>query len=70
MEAAVNDNAPEVLTAEEAAAFLRLQLNTVYDFAGRGAIPHRRVGKRLLFSRSALVAWLGGACWKGTSIGA
>lgn len=70
MEAAVNDNALEVMTAEETAVFLRLQLNTVYDFAGRGVIPHRRVGKRLLFSRSALVAWLGGACWKGSSIGA
>jgi len=33
--------------------------NTVYDYAGRGEIPHCRLGKRLLFSRNALVAWLG-----------
>jgi excisionase family DNA binding protein len=48
----------EVLNAEEVAVFLRVDRKTVYDYANRGAIPHRRLGKRLLFSRSALVAWL------------
>jgi excisionase family DNA binding protein len=50
---------PEVMDADEVAAFLGVDRNTVYDYAGRGEIPHRRLGKRLLFSRSALVAWLG-----------
>jgi excisionase family DNA binding protein len=50
---------PEVMDANEVAAFLGVDRNTVYDYAGRGEIPHRRLGKRLLFSRSALVAWLG-----------
>ena len=49
----------EVMDADEVAAFLGVDRNTVYDYAGRGEIPHRRLGKRLLFSRSALVAWLG-----------
>jgi hypothetical protein len=30
----------------------------VYDYAGRGTIPCRRLGKRLLFHRPALVSWL------------
>lgn len=51
----------EVLTADQAAAFLGVDRNTVYDAAGRGDIPHRRIGKRILFSRSQLVSWLG-AC--------
>ncbi|MBL8624646.1 MAG: helix-turn-helix domain-containing protein [Myxococcales bacterium] len=51
----------EVMTADQAAAFLGVDRNTVYDAAGRGDIPHRRIGKRILFSRSQLVSWLG-AC--------
>ncbi|KAB2911232.1 MAG: helix-turn-helix domain-containing protein [Kofleriaceae bacterium] len=51
----------EVMSADETAAFLGVDRNTVYDAAGRGEIPHRRIGKRLLFSRAQLVSWLG-AC--------
>jgi len=50
---------PEVMDADDVAAFLGLDRKTVYDYAGRGEIPHRRLGKRLLFSRSAIVRWLG-----------
>lgn len=49
----------EVMDADELATFLGVDRNTVYDYAGRGEIPHRRLGKRLLFSRSAIVSWLG-----------
>lgn len=49
----------EAMTADQVAAFLGVDRKTVYDHANRGAIPHRRLGKRLLFSRSAIVAWLG-----------
>jgi len=51
----------EVMSVDEAAAFLGLDRNTVYDACGRSQIPHRRIGKRILLSRSQLVAWLG-AC--------
>jgi excisionase family DNA binding protein len=51
----------EVMNAEEVAAFLRVDRKTVYDYAARGELPFRRLGRRLLFSRSALVSWLG-AC--------
>lgn len=50
--------AADVLTADEAAAMLRVDRKTVYDAAGRGDIPHRRLGRRLLFSRSGLIEWL------------
>ncbi len=58
----------EVMSAEQAAAFLGVERKTVYEYAGRGVIPHRRLGKRLLFSRQALVVWLG-TCSKGSSNG-
>ena len=51
----------EVLSAEEVAVFLGVDRKTVYDYANRGQIPHRRLGRRLLFSRSALVVWLADA---------
>jgi excisionase family DNA binding protein len=47
-----------VMSAEAVAAFLGVDRNTVYDYAGRGTIPCRRLGKRLLFHKPALVAWL------------
>lgn len=60
----LNGEAPEVMTSDEVAAFLRVNRKTVFEYAARGAIPHQRLGKRLLFARSALLAWL--AC-KGSS---
>jgi excisionase family DNA binding protein len=56
-----DDHHAEVMNADEVAAFLRVDRKTVYDYAARGELPFRRLGRRLLFSRSALVAWLG-AC--------
>ena len=57
----------QVMTADEAAAFLGVDRNTIYEFAGRGAIPHQRLGKRLLFHRAALVSWLDANACKATS---
>jgi excisionase family DNA binding protein len=56
----VENSAPttEILTADEVAEFLGVDRNTVYDYAGRGVIPHQRLGKRILFRRGALVSWL------------
>ncbi len=48
----------EIMTADDAAAFLGVDRNTVYDYAGRGLIPHQRLGKRILFGRRALLSWL------------
>jgi excisionase family DNA binding protein len=50
-----------VMTASEAALMLRLSRDSLYAAANRGDIPHRRVGRRMLFSRVALMAWLQGS---------
>jgi excisionase family DNA binding protein len=52
------DDSKEVMTADEVAEFLGVDRTTVYDFAARGVIPHQRLGKRLLFRRGGIVAWL------------
>lgn len=49
-----------VLTVDDVAALLKVGRNVIYDSAGRGEIPHRRIGNRLRFSKAALLRWLGG----------
>ncbi|MGH9885556.1 MAG: helix-turn-helix domain-containing protein [bacterium] len=49
---------PEVLTVEEAAKLLRVNRNTVYEAVARRALPHRRLGRRIVFSKAALLEWL------------
>lgn len=58
-EAVVKPDESEIMTVEEGAAFLRVGRNALYDAIGRGDVPHRRIGKSIRLSRSALVAWLG-----------
>lgn len=51
---------PEFLTTREVAALLRVRERKVYELAGAGAIPCRRVTGKLLFPRTAVEAWLAG----------
>jgi excisionase family DNA binding protein len=51
----------DVMTADEVAAYLGVDRNTVYEYAARGAIPHKRLGKRMLFRRGSIVAWFDSA---------
>lgn len=48
----------EILTVEEAAEFLRVDRKTVYVYVARRKIPHQRLGRRIILSRSALIAWI------------
>ena len=48
----------DVLTAEEAAAYLRIARATLYRLAAKGRIPAVKVGRVWRFSRSLLDEWL------------
>jgi excisionase family DNA binding protein len=48
----------EILTADEIARMLRVDRKTVNEAAQRGELPHRRLGRRLLFERGAVLRWL------------
>ncbi len=48
----------EILSADEVAAWLKVDRKTIYNACARGQIPHQRLGKRVLFNRAALVSWL------------
>jgi excisionase family DNA binding protein len=49
---------PEVLTTEQLAALLQLDVDTVRRLAARGELPGRKVGGHWRFSRSAVLDWL------------
>lgn len=49
---------PELINAAQVAEILGIGKNTVYEAAARGEIPCRRVGKRFLFCKPTIVAWL------------
>lgn len=49
-----------VLPAHEAARLLGLSEKALYAAVRRREVPARRVGRRLLFHRPTLVAWLSG----------
>jgi excisionase family DNA binding protein len=48
----------ECMTAKELASWMRVDRKTVYEYAARNVIPCRRLGRRLVFSRAAVAAWL------------
>ena len=48
----------EILCVDEVAAWLGLHKNAVYAAAASRRIPCQRFGRRLVFSRDALMAWL------------
>ena len=48
----------EVLTAVEVAELLGVDRKTIYEAAKCGQLPHRRLGRRLIFERGAVTAWL------------
>lgn len=51
-----NETAP-LWTAEEAAAFLKVKVSTVKQWAKLGKIPHRRAGDLIRFDRDELDQW-------------
>jgi excisionase family DNA binding protein len=50
--------ADDVLDVAGATRLLRIGRNTVYELVARNAIPHRRLGKQIRFSRAAIMRWL------------
>jgi excisionase family DNA binding protein len=58
--AALRETRPqrETMTAKEAAALLGISTWLLYEMAKRKEVPHSKAGKRLLFRRQTLLAWL------------
>ena len=52
------DPAQRLMTASEVAELLRVPRSTVYELARRRRIPFLKVGRRTLFARQTLLAWI------------
>jgi excisionase family DNA binding protein len=50
----------EVLNSEEAGEFLGLTAFTIREYAKKGIIPAKKIGKQWRFYKPDLVAWLRG----------
>lgn len=48
----------EIMTVDEAAAFLSLSKHAIYHKTSTREIPHFKKGKRVYFNRQALLAWV------------
>lgn len=48
----------DILTASEVAAWLRIAVSTVYDWAGKATIPSIRLNGCLRFDRQELTRWI------------
>jgi excisionase family DNA binding protein len=51
---------PEVLTPDELAALLQIDVEAVLDLATKGELPGRKLQTEWRFSRNAVLAWLAG----------
>ena len=55
----VSEGPKDVLTAREAAKYLRLALPTFYRYMWEGKVPSSKIGGRYRFKKSLLDKWLG-----------
>ena len=49
--------ASRLLTPEQCAAFLQIEVNTLYVMKSQGRIPFRKVGNRLRFDLGEIIEW-------------
>ena len=49
------DSLPEMVTPEEAGAFLRISRNAMYDVIRKGDVPHVRFGRLYRIPKTALI---------------
>lgn len=49
---------PEIMDIQEAAKFLKLEVNTLYEKTSKRLIPHFKKGNKLYFVPSELLQWV------------
>lgn len=55
------ESANQLMTPEQCAAFLQVEVNTLYVMKSQGRIPFRKVGGRLRFDRDEIIEWTKGS---------
>ena len=54
----MSKQAPDVMTLNEVAEYLRIPRSTVYKLVQEGRIPGQKVGRQWRFRRETVQAWL------------
>ncbi len=54
----VSENESTLINIQEAAALLNLAVTTVYEKTSEKIIPHYKHGKKIMFKKSELLAWV------------
>jgi excisionase family DNA binding protein len=52
------ENNTTLINIQEAAALLNLAVNTLYEKTSEKSIPHYKHGKKIMFKKSELLAWV------------
>lgn len=53
------DDGLDLLSVEEAAAYLKFSTNYIYRLAKENKIPHVNFGRRIIFRKRDLYGWIG-----------
>lgn len=51
-------NMPEMLTARELEALLKIDVKTIYTYVQRGLIPYVRIQSNVRFPKQQILAWI------------
>jgi excisionase family DNA binding protein len=54
----ITENQSTLINIQEAAALLNLAVNTIYEKTSEKLIPHYKHGKKIMFKKSELLAWV------------
>ncbi len=49
---------PDMLTAKDLEALLKIDVKTIYGYAKRGLIPYVRIESNLRFARTEILEWI------------
>lgn len=55
---ALRENKSDLINIQEAAALLNLAVNTIYEKTSERSIPFYKHGKKIMFKKSELMAWV------------
>jgi predicted DNA-binding transcriptional regulator AlpA len=55
---ASGENAPELLTARDLEALLKIDVKTIYGYVQRGLIPYVKIQSNVRFSKFEILNWI------------
>lgn len=54
----LSEDIPELLTAKELEALLKIDVKTIYSYVQRGLIPYVRIESNVRFPKEQIIEWI------------